>query len=134
LTIYFFLSVGTGLLAACERIELADGSQLADLELLTTLIVMNSSDKHRDNLAVADVHHTMGELEEALHEATQCLHWALRHRKKVIKGSQALVPALERVNELLAQIFHERMEPRGRRCNQSLAGAFSASGNQFAIT
>jgi hypothetical protein len=58
----------------------------------------------------------------------------LRHRKKVIKGSQALVPALECVNKLLAQIFHERMEPRGRRCNQSLAGAFSASGNQFAIT
>jgi hypothetical protein len=44
----------------------------------------------------------MGKLIEVLHKAVQQLLRALRQRQKVVKGSQALIPSLERVNELFA--------------------------------
>jgi hypothetical protein len=47
----------------------------------------------------------MGKLTEALHEAAQHLLRALRQCQKVVKGSRVLVPALERINKLLTQVF-----------------------------
>jgi hypothetical protein len=88
-----------------ERLELTNSGWLADSMLVVTSIVMNSGNEHRDDLAIAGVHHNMSELIEAPHEAAQRLLWVLRQRQKVIKGPWALVPALEHVNELLAQIF-----------------------------
>jgi hypothetical protein len=39
------------------------------------MVVMDSGDKCRDDLAVAGVYHTVGKLAEVLHEAMQCLFW-----------------------------------------------------------
>jgi hypothetical protein len=47
----------------------------------------------------------MGQLAEMLHEATQSFSWSLRQGKEIIKHSRALVSALERIDELLAQFF-----------------------------
>jgi hypothetical protein len=44
----------------------------------------------------------MGKLTKAVHKAAQHLLRVLGQRQKVVKGSQALVPALERINELFA--------------------------------
>jgi hypothetical protein len=73
-----------------------------DPELLATAIVVHSGDERRNHLAVTGVHHTMGKLTKAVHKAAQHLLRVLGQRQKVVKGSQALVPALERINELFA--------------------------------
>jgi hypothetical protein len=69
------------------------------------LIVTHSGDEQSNDLAITGVHHTMGKLIEALHKAAQRLLWALGQRQKVIKGSRMLVPSLECINKLLAQVF-----------------------------
>jgi hypothetical protein len=88
-----------------ERIKIADSRRLVNPELLATSIVADSDDERRNDLAVTDIHHTMGKLTEVLHKAMQHLLRALGQCQKVIKGSRALVPALEHINELLAQVF-----------------------------
>jgi hypothetical protein len=60
-----------------EHIKLTDSGRLVYSELLATSIVTYSCDEHRDDLAAAGVHHTMGKFTEALHEAVQRLLWPL---------------------------------------------------------
>jgi hypothetical protein len=52
----------------------------------------------------------VGKLIEALHKAVYCVSETLSQRQQVIKGSRALVPALEHINKLFAEVL-----PRVRR-------------------